>query len=86
MPPHAEFRPGHNKWDMHYSIETYQPDLILQTWRLSPADRDFLRSAGYQRLGNGIYVKPPTPDVNIDALRKIPFPMRHLFETAQAGS
>lgn len=27
-----DYRPGHDKWDVVYSIDTYQPDLIAQSW------------------------------------------------------
>jgi hypothetical protein len=86
MHPHPEFRPGHNKWDMHYSVEKYRPDVILQTWRLSHEDREFLRSAGYERLDNGIYVAQTEASKNIEALNRIPIKMRHLFEAPDAGT
>jgi hypothetical protein len=37
-PPHLgglldpNYRPGHDKWDLAYSIGTYQPDVIAQAW------------------------------------------------------
>ncbi len=28
----SDYRPGHDKWDLAYSIDTYQPDVIAQAW------------------------------------------------------
>jgi hypothetical protein len=55
--PRGPFKPGHNKWNYRHSVETYRPALILQTWRLTRADRDYLEGAGYRRMPNGLYVE-----------------------------
>ncbi len=52
----AGFRPGHNKWDLNYSILTLKPDVIVQTWgnanEWASATRDYLPLSidGYQFL------------------------------------
>jgi hypothetical protein len=42
--------PGHNKWDYAYSVGTEHPDVIVQTWRATPADVRLIRSFGYEPL------------------------------------
>jgi len=42
----AEFYPGHNKYDLGYSIETWRPDVIAQTLGL-PDEPNLLRTYGY---------------------------------------
>ena len=74
------FLPGHSKWDYHYSLPKYRPDLILQTMRLNPADRAYFAALGYDRLPNGVYVLKGSSAVNADAIAAIPFQMHHIFE------
>jgi hypothetical protein len=54
--PAGPFQPGHNKWDYRFSVTTYRPDLILQTFYFDLEDQQFVEGAGYQLLANGIYL------------------------------
>lgn len=74
------FLPGHSKWDYHYSLPTYHPDLILQTLRLNQADRAYFAELGYVRLPNGVYILKGSQAVNADTIAAIPFQMHHIFE------
>ena len=37
-----EFRPGHMKYDYHYSVETLRPDLVVQLWQHQEEVRPYL--------------------------------------------
>jgi hypothetical protein len=58
------FYPGHMKWNYEHSLKTYNPDLIHQLWFASPQEKDSVLSLGYERLGNGMYVKQGTSKVD----------------------
>jgi hypothetical protein len=85
MAPRGPFRPGHNKWNLRYSIDTYHPDLLIQTWRLNDADRAYLGREGYERLPNGIYLRTDSRKVDAQKARDIPFPMRNMLEEPSAS-
>ena len=74
------FLPGHSKWNYHYSLPTYRPDLILQTIRLNQRDRAYFAELGYVRLPNGVYILKDSPAVDAQAIAAIPFQMHHIFE------
>lgn len=57
LPPRLPFVPGHNKWDYEYSVGTEQPDVIVQTWRATPADVRLIRSLGYEPVGQDAFVR-----------------------------
>lgn len=44
------FAPGHLKWDLDYTLETYEPDVFFQ---ISPEWADRLCAAGYRRYLTG---------------------------------
>jgi len=74
------FLPGHSKWNYHYSLPTYRPDLILQTIRLNQRDRAYFAELGYVRLPNAVYILKDSPAVDAQAIAAIPFQMHHIFE------
>lgn len=80
QPSYLPFLPGHSKWNYKHSIETYHPDLLLQTWRLNARDRSFLADAGYVRLKNGVYYHRGSTTAEEHAVESIPFEMRHGYE------
>ncbi|HME42590.1 MAG TPA: hypothetical protein VKF36_05840 [Syntrophorhabdales bacterium] len=51
------FYPGHNKWDYVYSIERYQPDLIVQLWQQNSEDVKEILSRGYVETKDGYFIK-----------------------------
>jgi hypothetical protein len=80
QPSHLPFLPGHSKWDYEHSIRTYHPDMLLQTWRLTAANRAFLASEGYVRLPNGVYFLRGSKAASEEAVAALPFQMRHNYE------
>jgi hypothetical protein len=75
--PRGVFRPGHNKWNYEYSIETYRPDVILQTWGLTDTDRAYLHRMGYRRAANGMYLDERSVKIDQSLLEEVRPPMRH---------
>jgi arabinofuranosyltransferase len=66
-PPHAgggEFRPGHEKWDLAYSIGELRPDVILGVWRPTDEERQRFVSWGYVQVGDGVFVLRTSPRVD----------------------
>jgi hypothetical protein len=55
VPAGDEFRPGHNKFDLAYSIRTYRPDIVQQGPFLgwSRADQALLDQEGYINVRSG---------------------------------
>jgi hypothetical protein len=49
--PRRAFLPGHNKWDYAYSLDTYEPDFVLQVWGGRDHDRALIRARGYLPVG-----------------------------------
>jgi hypothetical protein len=58
--PAGPFLPGHNKWDYAYSIDTYQPDLIVELWKPTESDEALIANRGYLKLKNGMFLKQNT--------------------------
>jgi hypothetical protein len=54
--PH-NMSPGHNKWDYTHSIGALKPDYILELFRPSPKDIDYVTQLGYSQAPNGIYFR-----------------------------
>jgi hypothetical protein len=64
------FRPGHTKFDYHYSIEQQAPDVVVQLWHNPELVRPYLEQF-YMRvpLGPGcVYVRNDSPHVLRDRL------------------
>lgn len=57
LAPRQPFVPGHDKWDYAYSVGHERPDVIAQTWRATAADRDLIRSFGYEPVGEDAFVR-----------------------------
>jgi hypothetical protein len=55
--PKAPFVPGHNKWDHEYSIGTLSPDIVVDPWLATDADREYLRKWGYVHLCDGVFLR-----------------------------
>ena len=64
----AGFEPGHDKWDLAYSIGELRPDIILGVWRPTDEERRGIDSWGYDRLGNDVFVLRASPRVERDRL------------------
>jgi len=65
--PHAaggDFRPGHDKWDLAYSIGELRPDVILGVWRPTDEERRRFVSWGYAQVGDGVFVLRTSPRVD----------------------
>jgi hypothetical protein len=71
VPPRAPFVPGHNKWDYVYSIAALKPDVIVQTWRATPADVRLIRSLGYEQVGNDAFVRAGSSVIDVTQLSQI---------------
>lgn len=52
-----EFVPGHNKWNLRYSIGELRPDLACNLPR-RPGEVEYLWSAGYRSIGASCFVRP----------------------------
>lgn len=58
MPPAIpEFVPGHNRWDLHYSIGRLRPDLACNLPRRL-GELEYLTSQGYRSIGSTCFVRP----------------------------
>jgi hypothetical protein len=81
-PSHTDvpFKPGHSKWDYQHSIDTYRPDVLLQTWRLAAADRALLESRGYRRIANQLYVNSNSERIDVRLLESLRPPIVHVME------
>ena len=60
--------PGHNKWDYDYSVGVEHPDVIVQTWRATPADLRLIRSVGYEPVGRDAFVNTGAARVDVKQL------------------
>jgi arabinofuranosyltransferase len=69
VPPGAagfmEFRPGHSKYDYHYSIEQLAPDVVVQLWDHREEVGPYLRRfySGISVTGNCVYARNGSPHV-----------------------
>lgn len=50
LPPRGEFVPGHDKWDIEYSVGQLAPDLIALGFRLPARDIELIRSLDYEKI------------------------------------
>ncbi|HEX5068831.1 MAG TPA: hypothetical protein VFV78_01345 [Vicinamibacterales bacterium] len=66
--PRLPFVPGHDKWDYAYSVGELQPDVVVQTWRASPADIRQIQSYGYDHISRDAYVRAATSRVDVAPL------------------
>jgi hypothetical protein len=66
--PRPPFVPGHNKWDYEYSVGVEHPDVVVQTWRASPADVRLIRSLGYEPIGRDAFVRTGSSTVDMKQL------------------
>lgn len=69
------FRPGHNKWDYHYSIGQLQPDIIAQVWGNSSELEPYLQAGGYGYFeveGFPLYIRTDSPHILWDAIPATP--------------
>jgi hypothetical protein len=60
--PLERFVPGHDKRDYAYSLSTYKPDLVLELWHHTPEELAAIDALGYERLPNGMYIRPNCPE------------------------
>ena len=60
-----EFVPGHNKWNLRYSIGELRPDLACTLPR-RPGDTEYLWELGYHSIGASCFVRP---DARLDEPR-----------------
>ena len=68
VPPRRPFVPGHDKWDYDYSVGSERPDVIVQTWRATPADIRQFQSSGYERIGQDAFVRSGAPGLDVGKL------------------
>ncbi len=51
----APYKPGHMKWDYIYSINKYDPEIILRLWMYSPEELSFILSR--YNNDNGFFIR-----------------------------
>lgn len=78
IPPgfwNSDFYPGHNKYNLEYSVGRLRPDVVAQTLQI-PGDVESLESWGYfpycTQSGHRIYVLDTSSRVNRDLITKCP--------------
>jgi hypothetical protein len=71
VPPRPPFVPGHDKWDYDYSVGIEHPDVIVQTWRATPADVRLIRSFGYEPIGSDSFVRTGASTVDVKQLSQV---------------
>jgi hypothetical protein len=70
-PPRPPFVPGHNKWDYDYSVGVLKPEVIVQTWRATPADIRLIRSLGYEPVGRDAFVRTGSANVDVKKVSEV---------------
>jgi hypothetical protein len=60
LPPRGAFVPGHDKWDIEYSVGRLAPDLIALGFRLPPRDIERIEELGYEKVAQ-YYVRRGAP-------------------------
>lgn len=70
LQPRTTFLPGHNKWDYRYSIGTLRPDVVVDLWRPTTADRTAMATWGYVRLAPNVYVAAASTRVDRGRLER----------------
>jgi hypothetical protein len=64
--------PGHNKWDLSYSLTTSRPDVILGSWPATgPSSLAEIRRLGYVPIASDVFVRRDSRKVNRSALAAI---------------
>jgi hypothetical protein len=58
--PRGAFVPGHDKWDIEYSVGRLTPDLIARGCRLPPRDIERIGALGYEKVAQ-YYVRRGAP-------------------------
>ena len=71
VPPRPPFVPGHNKWDYAYSVGIEHPDVIIQTWRTTPADVRLIRSFGYEPIGSDSFIRVGASTLEVNRLAQV---------------
>ncbi len=66
--PRGRFVPGHDRWDYTHSIGALGPDVVVQLWRPTDADYEYVADIGYERLPNGVWVHRDSSRVDRRAL------------------
>jgi hypothetical protein len=66
-PPRAPFLPGHDKWDLAYSINHLRPELIAQFWPGTSVIAE-IESFGYHKLPTLQLVRNDAAGIDEDAL------------------
>jgi len=64
------FSPGHNRWDLAYSIGRLRPDVVAHT---TEGDEELLRTFeawGYLRIGPEVFVRRDSRVVHLPAARR----------------
>lgn len=51
--------PGHNFWNYEHSLGVLRPEVIVQLWKTTPKDLEYIRSLGYERQREGHYLLRP---------------------------
>jgi arabinofuranosyltransferase len=67
-----EFRPGHTKYDLAWSLRTYRPDLVQTPAGFYDDDAvvAVLEGRGYERLAGALWVRHDSTNVDRPALRR----------------
>ena len=55
----------------HYSVGVKHPDVVVQTWRATPADVRLIRSLGYDSIGRDAFVRTGTAAVDVKLLSQV---------------
>jgi hypothetical protein len=67
-PPRGPFYPGHNKWDLAYSVGWLRPDVVVQVFPGAPADSVAVAELGYDIVPGGFFVRRGSAAVDRSAL------------------
>lgn len=74
--PGLSFIPGHSKWNLRYSLETYKPDVIIQSVGVEKEEWPLLKRLGYVRLPNGFYALRDSQLIDRQKVGALPYQMR----------
>jgi hypothetical protein len=84
--PTGPFYPGHNKWDLGYSIGQLRPDVIAHVWDQNSDAAKAILAFGYRRLSNGLYVSERSDRLNSQLIGRQWSDPRVLKGAAATGS
>jgi arabinofuranosyltransferase len=59
------FYPGHDKWNLQYSIVELRPDVVALVVSHPPVDDRWLAAQGYRSLGNRVFALVGSPHVHL---------------------